>query len=180
LRDYYTVSLANQNGVGSKVYVLPEEDKADEYVIGHDLSQFSMTTLKPQIWVNRYESKLALNTTAPVNEVALFPISVYAPAAGEYTLCLQSQPDDEYTVYLTKDGKTIWNLSMDSYSLELAAGTNKSYGLRLTARKSPSVATGIDEAVVDAQGEIKKVIINDKVFIIRGENVYSVDGQLVK
>ena len=42
------------------------------------------------------------------------------------------------------------------------------------------ITTGIDEAVVDAKGETRKVLINDQVFIIRGEKVYSVDGQLVK
>ena len=58
-------------------------------------------------------------------------------------------------------------------------GTNEHYGLRIVA-KSPQVATSIEEAVVDAQGGTRKVLINDKVYIIRGENVYSIDGQLVK
>ena len=180
LEDYYIVELTNTNGLGSKLYVLPEEDKADEYVIGHDLVKMGMSTKKAQIWVNRYDVKLGLNTTAPEDGVAEFPVNIYAPKAGQYTLSLVSEPDDEYTVYLTLNGEAIWNLSSSEYAVELAAGTNKSYGLRLSARKSPSVATGVDEAVVDAQGEIKKVIINDKVFIIRGENVYTIDGQLVK
>ena len=51
--------------------------------------------------------------------------------------------------------------------------------MRVSA-KSPQIATGLDEAVVDAKGETRKVLINNTVYIIRGENVYSVDGQLVK
>ena len=180
LEDYYTVALTNANGEERKVYVLPEEDKEDKYVVGHDLTKMGMSDRKAQIWVNRYDVNLGLNTTAPINGVAEFPVSVYAPKAGEYTVSLVSEPDDEYTVYLTLNGEAIWNLSSSEYAVELSAGTNKSYGLRLVANKAPQTATGIDEAVVDAQGEIKKVIINDKVFIIRGENVYSVDGQLVK
>lgn len=180
LEDYYTVALINANGEERKVYVLPEEDKEDKYVVGHDLAKMGMSDRKAQIWVNRYEVNLGLNTTAPMDGVAEFPVSVYAPKAGEYTMSLVSEPDEEYTVYLTLNGEAIWNLSSSEYAVELSAGTNKSYGLRLVANKAPQTATGIDEAVVDAQGEIKKVIINDKVFIIRGENVYSVDGQLVK
>lgn len=180
LRDYYTVSLTNANGVGSKVYVLPEEDKADEYVIGHDLSQFSMSDKKAQIWVNRYNTQLALNTTAPVNGVAEFPISVYAPQEGEYTLALQSQPEEGYIIYLTQNGEAIWNLSSSAYAVTLNNGTNKTYGLRIVQSNAPAVVTGIDEAIVDAQGQTRKVLINDKVYIIRGENVYSVDGSLVK
>ena len=180
LEDYYTVALINANGEERKVYVLPEEDKEDKYVVGHDLSKMGMSDRKAQIWINRYEVNLGLNTTAPMDGVAEFPVSVYAPKAGEYTMSLVSEPDEEYTVYLTLNGEAIWNLSSSEYAVELAAGTNKSYGLRLVANKAPQTATGIDEAVVDAQGKTRKVIINDKVFIIRGENVYSVDGQLVK
>jgi hypothetical protein len=40
--------------------------------------------------------------------------------------------------------------------------------------------TRVTGTVVDAQGEIRKVLINDQVFIIRGEKVYTTDGQLVK
>ena len=180
LEDYYTVALINANGEERKVYVLPEEDKEDKYVVGHDLTKMGMSDRKAQIWVNRYDVNLGLNTTAPINGVAEFPVSVFAPKAGEYTMSLVSEPDEEYTVYLTLNGEAIWNLSSSEYAVELSAGTNKSYGLRLVANKAPQTATGIDEAVVDAQGKTRKVIINDKVFIIRGENVYSVDGQLVK
>ncbi len=180
LEDYYTVALINANGEERKVYVLPEEDKEDKYVVGHDLAKMGMSDRKAQIWVNRYEVNLGLNTTAPMDGVAEFPVNIYAPKAGEYTVSLVSEPDEEYTVYLTLNGEAIWNLSSSEYAVELAAGTNKSYGLRLVANKAPQTATGIDEAVVDAQGEIKKVIINDKVFIIRGDQVYSIDGRLAK
>lgn len=53
------------------------------------------------------------------------------------------------------------------------------YGLRIIA-KTPSVATGVDETLIDAQGNTQKVLIDNKVYIIRGNNVYSADGQLVK
>lgn len=177
LEDYYTIALTNSNGEARKLYVLPEEDKEDKYVIGHDLVNMGMSTSKAQIWIKRYDANLCLNTTAPINEVAEFPVNVYAPNAGEYTISLASQPDNEYTVYLLRNGQVIWDLSNSAYTVELAAGTDKTYGLRLSAHKVP---TSVDQAVVDAQGETRKVIIEDKVYIIRGENVYSIDGQLVK
>ena len=179
LEDYYAVSLMNADGVGTKLYVLPEEDKEDKYVIGHDLVKMGMSTKKAQIWVRRYDANLGLNTTAPVDGIAEYPVKLYAPAAGEYTISNAYAPDEEYTVYLTREGEAIWNLSDSPYTLTLSNGTTNGYGIRLSA-KSPQIATGIDEAVVDAKGETRKVIINDKVYIIRGENVYSVDGQLVK
>ena len=83
------------------------------------------------------------------------------------------------TLYLTRNGEAIWNLTESDYVLHLEKGTAANYGLRVSA-KAPQVATGIDEAVVDAQGETKKVLINNQVFIIRGEKVYTIDGQMVK
>ena len=184
LSDYYAVSLTNADGVESKVYVLPEEDKADKYVIGHDLSQFSMSDKKAQIWVDRYDTKLALNTTALINETAEFPISLYAPQAGEYMITINNSQftmhNADYAVYLTYDGRVIWNLGYAPYVLSLEKGVNEHYGLRLYAEQSPQTATGIDEAVIDAQGDTRKVLIDQKVFIIRGDEVYTLDGRLVK
>lgn len=180
LRDYYAIALTPEDGSRvAKVYVLPEEDKEDKYVAGHDLAKIDMSDRKAQIWINRYNENLGLNTTAPINEVAEFPVNIYAPNAGEYAISLASQPDEEYTVYLLQNGQAIWNLSSNAYTVELKVGTNETYGLRLT-RKGPKATTDIDEAVVDAQGNTRKVIINDKVFIIRGNQVYSIDGQIVK
>ena len=181
LDDYYRVSLADAAGKSGNIYILPEEDKADQYVIGHDLSQFGMNAAKPQLWINRYGTQLALNTTAPVDGVAEFPMSVYAPAAGEYTIALTAQPDDENALYLTKDGEVIWNLSDGACTLILNSGiTEGTYTLRLGEKKAPEVATGFGEAVVDAHGKTTKVLIDGKVFIIREDRVYSIDGQLVK
>ena len=182
LGDYYHVSISSATINGGSVYVLPEEDKEDKYVVGHDLAKFGMSTKKPQIWVNRYGVNLGLNTVAPINETAEFSVNLYAPTAGDYTITNNQSPmtNDEYIVYLTQNGEAIWNLSDAPYMTSLPAGVNKTYGLRLTARKAPEVATGVDEAVVDAKNEIRKVLIDEKVFIIREGNVYSIDGQLVK
>ena len=182
LDDYYQIDIADANAQGGRVYVLPEEDKADEYVIGHDLSHLGISDQKAQIWVFRYGTKLALNTTAPVEGVAEYALRVYAPKNGEYTISNIQAPmaDEEYVVYLTRDGEAIWNLSESAYTADLTSGVHKEYGLRLSARKSPAVVTGVDEAVVDAKGETRKVLINNQVFIIRGNEVYTIDGQLVK
>lgn len=180
LDDYYKVSIAQENSTNTcNVYVLDEEDKEDAYVIGHDLSKFGLNTALLQMWVNRYDNQLSLNTTAPVDGVAYYPLGINAPKAGEYTISLQSWIDDEHALYLTYDGETVWNLSDGAFSLYLEKGTSSRYGLRLV-EKAPHVATGTDEAVVDAQGETQKVLINDHVYIIRGNNIYTIDGQLVK
>ena len=157
-----------------------ESEKTDRYTVGQDLVKGGVASGRAQVWVNRYDAKLSVNTQALSDGEATYPLTIQIPVNGEYTLHLtQSTSDSGYTVYLTRDGEAIWNLSDGAYVGSFEKGTHDNYGLRVSAH-APQITTGIDEAVVDAKGETRKVLINDQVFIIRGENVYSVDGQLVK
>lgn len=48
----------------------------------------------------------------------------------------------------------------------------------LTYNRAPQTATGVDDVKEDT--EVQKVLINDHIYIIRGGNMYSIDGALVK
>ncbi len=155
-----------------------DEKEEEGYVIGQDLVKFSVSSKNPQMWINRYDQKLCVNTAELINETAEYPLGISVPAAGNYTIRIQ-YPVESKALYLTCDGQAIWNLNDGAYVLTLDKGTTARYGLRISA-KVPQVVTGVDEAIVDAQGETCKVLIDNKVFIIRGDKVYSIDGQLVK
>jgi len=175
----YVVELGNGNKMADRIIVETADEKEDKYVIGQDLAKMGVSSKVAQMWVNRYDAKLCANTVEMMDERAEYPLSIYAPATGEYTLSAVQKSGDAH-LYLTLNGEAIWNLSDADYTLNLNKGTNANYGLRISVKKTPAIVTGIDEAVVDAQGDIRKVLINDKVFIIRGEKVYSIDGQLIK
>lgn len=164
-----------------RLFICADNDKeTDTYVIGLDLAKFGVTSQVAQIWVDRYDAKLCLNTVALVNETANYPLGISIPESGEYEIKANVQKSDEMALYITYDGGVIWDLSDGAYTLDLNSGTITNYGLRVSAHKTPTIATNLDEAVIDAQGKTCKVLIENKVFIIRGNNVYSVDGQLVK
>ena len=132
------------------------------------------------MWIDRYDAKLCINTVAPEGDATNFPMSIFAPKAGNYTIAIEREKaTEDYDLYLTYNGEAIWNLSGGAYTANFAKGTLSNYGLRVSA-KAPQITTGIDEAVVDAKGETRKVLVNDQVLIIRGEKVYTIDGQLVK
>jgi hypothetical protein len=178
----YDVRIAPAEGnYTDRLFVRVEDEKeADKYVIGKDLEKLGVSKAVAQMWINRYNTELCLNTMTMENGAAEYPLGIFAPKAGEYTITNeQSSMSNEYTLYLTFNGEAIWNLSDGAYHLTLDKGTATEYGLRISS-KAPQVVTAIDEAVVDAQGETRKVIINDHVYIIRGEKVYTIDGQLVK
>jgi hypothetical protein len=160
-----------------------EDEKEDTYVIGQDLAKGGVANTIPQLWVNRYNSKLSVNTQTLTNEIAEYPLVIFAPSAGEYTIAIHNSQftihNEDYALYLTLNGEAIWNLSDGAYTFTLPQGNTAEYGLRIRA-KAPEVATGIEEAIVDAQGDTRKVMLDQKVYIIRGNNIYSIDGRLVK
>lgn len=157
-----------------------DDKEADKYTIGQDLLKFGVSSKAAQMWINRYDAKLCANTMVSGEESTFFPMSIYAPKAGDYVIAIErEEATEDYNLYLTYNGEAIWNLSEGAYVANLEQGTDANYGLRISV-KAPQTTTGIDEAVVDAKGETRKVLINDQVFIIRGEKVYSIDGQLVK
>ncbi len=155
-----------------------DSKEAEVYTVGEDLAKVGVSSLVPQMWVNRYNEKLCVNTQELRNYTATYPLGISVPAEGDYTINVE-ETDSEHTLYLTLDGRVIWNLSMAPYTTKFEAGTNQRYGLRLVAN-APQVVTGIEGALIDANGEVRKVLIDNQIYIIRGENVYSVDGQLVK
>lgn len=179
----FVVELTQNGQLADRLIVETEEEKANEYVIGQDLAKFGVSSKVAQMWINRYDAKLCVNTVAPFNGVADYPLSIFAPKAGEYMITINNSQftmhNADYALYLTLNGEAIWNLSDGAFVLNLSKGTDNLYGLRISA-KAPQVTTGVDEAVVEAQGETRKVLIGNQIFIIRGDKVYGLDGRLVK
>ena len=158
---------------------LNEEKEADKYIIGQDLVKFGVSAKVAQMWIDRYDAKLCVNAVVPEDDATTFPMSLFAPKAGDYSIAIEREKaTEDYNLYLTYNGQAIWNLSEGAYVANLNKGTDANYGLRISARKTP---TGIDEAIVDSKETIAaKVLINGRVFIIRDNKVYSIDGQIVK
>lgn len=180
LTRYEIQLVANDSEKADRIIVRLDEDKEkDEYVVGKDLIKMGLSSLVPQIYINRYGSAMCINTAKPIHDKAEYPLGIFAPEAGEYDIFVAEASNEDVNIYLTYNGKAIWNLAYGPYTIALDKGTTNSYGLRLSA-PAPQVTTGIEEAVVDAQGETRKVLINNHVFIIRGNNVYGIDGQLIK
>ena len=165
-----------------RLYVGAEEFKTDEYEIGKDLAKAGVSTKVAQMWVNRYNAQLCINSMELVNNRAEYPLTISAPAAGEYTIGMEPSAMAEnqtYVLYLTLNGQPIWNLNYNAYTATLEKGTTEGYGLRLVYN-APEITTGIEETTILNGEQVRKVMIDEKVYIIRGGQVYSIDGQLVK
>ena len=175
----YAIGIAANGKLADRLYIQTAEEKEDKYVIGQDMSKMGISNYVAQMWVARYDVKLCLNTVAMARDKAVYPLGIYAPQAGEYMIFAPTDMEQGDNIYLTKDGRVIWNLTMAPYYATLEQGTTTNYGLRLIRSNAPAVTTGVDE-VQSENAQCTKVIMDDHVYILRGEELYTITGQKAK
>jgi hypothetical protein len=173
---------SSENEVSDRIIVRADEDKeVNEYTVGQDLVKMGVSNLVPQMWIERYDAKLCINTLAPVNDAAVYPLGIFAPQTGEYTISINEQVESDFMLYLTIDGRSVWNLTYAPYTTTIEKGTTNRYGLKLVRNSNaPAVTTDIQDVLAGTQQAARKVLLDGQVYILRGNEMYSVDGRIVK
>jgi uncharacterized repeat protein (TIGR02543 family) len=180
IESVYEITFGAENApTRDNMFIQTVSNKADGYVVGMDLVKAGTDAHKPQLWISRYGNNLAVNTIAPENGVCEYPLTLNVPQSGRYTIAVRDTQGEPVALYLLRNGELLWNLSEGAYTGSFDQGTHTGYSLR-TAAKAPQTATGIEEALVDAHGDTRKVLIDNKVYIIRGNEMYTIDGRSVK
>lgn len=175
------VSFGNED-FNDYLYVTANEDALNTYETGKDLVKMTMTNTPKvaQIFGKAYNTKLCMVHAPMVNNQAEVALELYAPQAGIYTISVPAEREDA-SLYLTKDGNIIWDLTVSPYEAEFDKGATEGYGLMLVL-KAPQVTTGV-ETIDNSQSTIhncQKVILNDHVYILRDAQLYDVTGKAVK
>ena len=176
---YYEVQISAGEEYTDRVYLQTLEDKEDRYVIGLDLAKAGVSTKVAQMWVNRYNAKLCVNTTAPVGKTATYPLGISIPENGTYQISSATEMQNNQELYVTRNGSAIWNLAYGPYTLTLDKGTYSEYGIKLIQSNAPAVTTGVDQTT-NEKLPIQKVLIDNKVYIIRDGALYTITGQKVE
>lgn len=159
------------------LYISASEDALNEYETGKDLVKMTMsnTPRVGRIFGNAYGHELTMVYAPLSNNQAVYDLSLYAPQAGTYSINVPN--DVDATIYLTYEGSIIWDLTASAYEIDLTKGTTEGYGLILRTN-APAVVTGVDQ--IDAKAGAQKVIIDEHVYILRGGQMYDVNGKMVK
>ena len=178
-RVRYDVTIAHNGEASDRVIIRSEENKPDTYTIAKDLVKFGVSAQVAQIWVNRYNGQLAMNTMPLEDNTAVYPLGIRIPQAGEYTIACNQQAPNGYLLYLTYEGHPIWNLSEAPYTTDMVKGTNDRYGLKLMRSNAPTMPTALEEMIPDSHGETRKVVMDGHVYIIRNGEVYTIGGKKV-
>ena len=179
--EKFNLSLTDNEAemVCDRMWVGANEGATEAYVIGEDV--LKMGTMNAahiaRMWTTKGGYDLCAVETALYNNKANTPLSIYAPEAGSYSLAVDAAPEDA-TLYLTKNGKAIWNLSMSPYELNLEQGTTEGYGLRIVA--SQQTTTDIEQSEISNQSSVRKVMIDNVIYIVTPEGkMYDIVGKSV-
>ena len=171
------VTISDNDKETDRVYLLAAEDAKDEYVIGQDLAKVGTSRNVAQMWVNRYNANLSVNTVAAdVNGETVYPLGIYAPKAGTYTITAP-QAETGVQVWLTYNGIEIADLTRGAATVDLARGTTTAYAVRISGKRG--MPTGINDIVTE-KDNIRKVISNGVMYIVREGKVYDAQGREVK
>ena len=179
--EIFQVSLVNTmtEEEEDNVFFTAREEATNSYEIGRDVAKLSMGAAKcAQMTIPAYGTNLCAADFPLVNDKSSYPLTITTPSAGDYRIELAEAYEDA-TIYLTYEGRVIWNLSMSPYEIELQQGQTEGYGLRLVA--APKNPTDIEntEAINGANG-VQKVIIDEHVYILRGEQLFDVTGKAAR
>ncbi len=181
--DEFRLALTAEgaNDAADHLWVSASEEATGEYVIGHDLVKMGTPTSAKvaQMWCARNNINLCDIEMPLVANKAQTPLSIFAPKAGLYEIAVERTPEDA-TLYLTYNGRAIWNLSMSAYEFDLEQGTTEGYGLRIVA--SEQTTTDIENGgLLNDENGVRKVMIDDVIYIVTPEGkMYDIVGKGVK
>lgn len=175
----FTLTLTEENATyaADRFYVSASEDAMNSYTIGRELTKFGNPTESKvaQVWVNAYGMKLCDIDMPLTNNNAQCELGLFAPQAKEYTLSVETAPEDA-VLYLTYNGRAIWNLTNCPYIFDLTKGTTEGYGLRIYA--VPQVTTDLEQSEFSDPSSVRKVLIDDVIYIITPEGkMYDITGK---
>ena len=169
---------ATDGGYSDQIYFRAVDKDEDAYIIGQDLSKAGESKVVPQLWMAQYNQKLSVHEAAWNGNRAACSLGIYTPKAGSYELAIDAAPEDA-TLYLTYNGRAIWNLSMSAYEFDLDKGTTEGYGLRIVA--SEQTTTDIEQSEISDQSSVRKVMIDDMIYIVTPEGkMYDIVGKGIK
>lgn len=159
-----------------QLFISADETSGQSYTQGVDVAKagsFGKARV-PQIGTNAYNTLLCAHEAQLIDGQAQYALSLYAPANGTYTLT-SNVSEDQY-LFLTQNGRIIWNL-MAPYTLDLTKGITTEYGLLLV--ENYKVPTGVENIQGD-NVQCTKVLRNGVLYIINNGKVFNAQGANVK
>ncbi len=184
-RDVETFRLSltkeGQNYASDLLWVSASEEATGEYVIGHDLAKMGdLTSSKvARMWAKNNNIDLCDIEMPLVYGQASCELNMYVPEQATYALAVEEAPEDA-ELFLTYNGKVIWNLTSSPAEIVLNSGLKTDFGLILKSHNAPEIAEGVDNIDEDNHS-VRKVLIDNTIYVITPDGaMYDVNGKLIR
>lgn len=181
--DEFRLALTAENTdyPSDRLWVSASEEATGEYVVGHDLLKMGTPSEAKvaQMWAKNEANRLCDIEMPLATGKAKCELGIFAPQEANYTLSVEKMPDDAM-LYLTYNGRPVWNLTYAPYTFDLTQGFTEGYGLQISVTNAPQVTTGVDEVQGDDVRNTK-VIIDNKMFVITPQGaMYDATGKKIQ
>ena len=111
-------------------------------------------------------------------ETTTVPVGVQIATAGEYTFRMPEGTDNTITELIDYETNTRINLMLSDYTVTLPAGTNEArFAISVRPEK---VATNIENTTTPSDSNIRKFIIDGKLYMQKDGILYDAQGKLMR
>ena len=170
------VELQQNGKYADQTFVkMQAEDATNAFDMNKDLTKVINKT--PNLYSITSDNVDVAGNVMPLAET-IVPLGVDLQTAGEYTFAMPDGTEGMTIELIDYETNTRTNLLLDSYSVNLSAGANETrFALHIQPDK---VATSV-ENIGEAKGDnVKKYIIDGKLYMQQGEVLYDAHGHIVR
>ena len=176
--DKMRLYINSENGYGDMLYLLERADFSEGFENGWDGPKLFGESVAPQLYAITPDGNMAINCI-PTFE-------------GQLLGFRKGTQDNFYTFMFEYEGENTWYLNdlkeqtstlISSESRYMFMASDEDMAARFVISRTPihSTPTGTEQsAISDQQSAVKKIVIDDKVFIIRNGQMYHVTGVMVR
>lgn len=180
------LDIKDANGIGDQTSIYAHPTRYEErYQTGIDVAKQSLTASRARIYSSHAYGDMAFTGVADSQLEQGVPLTVYSPSAQELTFSLRDNDwlnRMEYVWLIDKEEGMRIDLLNGYYTFNASEGTTRGRFFIQGQFKAPNITTEL-EPTSDSSlkgREIRKVIINQKMFIEVNGRLYDATGKEVK
>ena len=173
-----TMNLTVQGlgGASDRVLMFMREDFSIGFDNGWDGRKMKGKTYAPYLYAATDDGKMAVNSI-PTAEGTVLGFKA-GTEDNYYTFSFEYDGEDNWYLNDLKEQKSTLIHAAETYEFVAEPGDTEARFV-ISATPIHKITTGNESASAEA-AKVRKLIIDDKVYIIRGGRMYSVDGQMIK
>lgn len=154
-----------------------DEEVSTGFAFGEDMTK-EFNSRKANIYTFVEGMSVAGNTLPMSEQTTIIPVGAKITANGEYTFTIPEGTEGVGVVLVDNEANTRTNLSALNYTVTLNKGT---YNSRFILEISPVQNSATDiETVSDQHSEVRKVMIDGVLYIVRDDKIFDARGARVK